>query len=462
MTLRKLGESMEPKYAFRGRNMTEAVAQLKQALGADAVIHNTRRGRDGQGRFVEITASGQQQVALRSAAGGQRAASAAYARSAALRSVEPAAPPSELASAARALASEGGEQRPFAKRAVWLAKEVARQRETTEAPEPIAPPAAAPSDAHAVREELAALRAAIHQMHRPEPASEAAPSLDAVVAELQRELSELKTAVRVGGTVPDQLTTPDRLEEVLLELGLGAELTAELRRTMGPERTFEGLAESLAGMLPVADGLLPAVDERRVLAFVGPTGVGKTTTIAKVAARAQLLEGIPTALVTVDTFRMAAVEQLARYAQILECPLHVVKQPEDLPKVLEALGDTRLVLIDTTGRNPRAQDQVKALERFFPKGWAGQSVLTVAASTRERDLKVSIEAFARLEYDYVCVTKMDETDAVGTPFAVARQANRPLAWLTCGQRVPEDIERPRPRTLAARVVKQALAGLARR
>jgi flagellar biosynthesis protein FlhF len=173
-----------------------------------------------------------------------------------------------------------------------------------------------------------------------------------------------------------------------------------------------------------AGDLLPAAGHRRILAFVGPTGVGKTTTIAKIAADAQLVRKLRVGLITVDTFRMAAVEQLARYAEILECPLVVVKQPEELPAALDELADCDLILVDTTGRSPRAADQVAALTRYFPEGWGGEVVLTVAASTRERDLHASVDAFIELDYAYLCVTKLDETDALGAVYSVAR---RPVA-----------------------------------
>jgi flagellar biosynthesis protein FlhF len=199
------------------------------------------------------------------------------------------------------------------------------------------------------------------------------------------------------------------------------------------------------------DLLGPGGPQRRVLAFVGPTGVGKTTTIGKVAAHAALLRGIPTALVTVDTYRLAAIEQLARYADILECPLRVVKNAEELPGTIAEIADRRLVLVDTTGRNPRYADQVNALARFFPPGWGGDLVLTVAANVRERDLFAAVDAFERLGVRYLCATKLDETDAPGVLYSLARRAGRPLTWLANGQRVPEDIEVAAPEAIAERI-----------
>jgi len=114
-----------------------------------------------------------------------------------------------------------------------------------------------------------------------------------------------------------------------------------------------------------------------------------------------------------------------------------------------------LVLIDTTGRSPRDEDQVSALGRYFPAGWGGETVLTVALSTRERDLHHTVEAFARLDYTHLCVTKLDETDAIGGLYTVARRAGRPLAWTTSGQRVPEDLEIADAEVIAARIVAKS-------
>jgi flagellar biosynthesis protein FlhF len=95
---------------------------------------------------------------------------------------------------------------------------------------------------------------------------------------------------------------------------------------------------------------------------------------------------------------------------------------------------------------------VEALARFFPEGWGGEVVLTVALSTRDRDLHHTVEAFGRLGYGQLCVTKLDETDALGGLYSLARRAGRPLAWLTSGQCVPEDLEVADGAVIAARIV----------
>ena len=191
----------------------------------------------------------------------------------------------------------------------------------------------------------------------------------------------------------------------------------------------------------------------RVMAFVGPTGVGKTTTIAKVASQARL-RGKRVALITVDICRAAAVEQLAGYANLLNAPLEVVKEASQLTATVDRLSGHDLILIDTNGRNPRDVDQVRDLKTYFPANWGGEIVLTLACSTRESDLKNAIDAFGQLGVAKICITKTDETNDVGIVYSIARRACRPLAWTTDGQVVPDDINVAHPANWARATVAE--------
>jgi flagellar biosynthesis protein FlhF len=499
-------ESDGALHTFRGRTMQEAVARLKARLGPDAVIVKTHRGDDPRGRYVEITAMGPEPLApepapppaqarrpapapapaakrsyadvqddTSPAMGGRQGASAAYARvartaapvaeSRAVPTDEP-APESRWARAAAAAAARHGhaapvaESRPatstnaFAERAALLARQITA-------------PAAAADASERVRAEIAGLRDALESLTRRPADAVTEATLERVAGALAAEIQALRALVtaRAEGGEGERLPVGVRvLRDRLAGVGVGALHADELARRALPalERGTPDDADVLALVgreltrdMKCAGDLLPVDGRRRVLAFVGPTGVGKTTTIAKIAAEAQLVRRLRVGLVTVDTFRIAAVEQLARYAEILECPLVVVKQPEELPEALDSLADCDVILVDTTGRSPRAADQVAALTRYFPAGWGGDTVLTVAASTRERDLHAAVDAFEALDFGYLCVTKLDETDALGGVYSLARRAGRPLAWLSAGQRVPEDLEVADQATLAARIVTAA-------
>lgn len=217
------------------------------------------------------------------------------------------------------------------------------------------------------------------------------------------------------------------------------------------------LGQVLAHNLKCINPLVPPPGvQKNVLAFVGPTGVGKTTTIAKIAAHAQLTHELPVTLISTDTFRMAAVEQLSRYASILDCPAKAAHTPEEMWKAIDD-ADTPLVLVDTTGRNPKTQGQLKALSDLFGDGWSGRTVLTVAANTREQDLKPIVEGFSSLKYNMVAVTKLDETYALGTVYNVSKLTNCPISWTTNGQRVPEDIELANAEELAVKIIMEAIS-----
>ena len=245
----------------------------------------------------------------------------------------------------------------------------------------------------------------------------------------------------------------ERFAEELIEQTKGRIRLNQLDKQVILAHLGQVLAHNLKSVNPLSP---PAGAKKNVLAFVGPTGVGKTTTIAKIAAHAQLTHELPVTLISTDTFRMAAVEQLSRYASILDCPAKAAHSPEELWKAIDE-ADTPLVLVDTTGRNPKTQGQLKALSELFGSGWLGRTVLTVAANTREQDLKPIVEGFSSLKYDMVAVTKLDETYALGTVYNVCKLTGCPISWTTNGQRVPEDIELANAEVLAVKIIMEAIS-----
>ncbi len=185
----------------------------------------------------------------------------------------------------------------------------------------------------------------------------------------------------------------------------------------------------------------------RRIAFVGPTGAGKTTTLAKLAARAQLDHGCRVGLITIDTYRIGAVPQLGAYADILKTPLEVAHTPEELSHALAQLADRDVVFIDTIGRSPLG-DGVDALVPFLATAAADEVHLVLSATTRPNDSMRAARSFARLVPNRLVVTKIDETedyDALGT---VARATGLPLTWLGVGQEVPDDLEAATPERIA--------------
>jgi flagellar biosynthesis protein FlhF len=221
-----------------------------------------------------------------------------------------------------------------------------------------------------------------------------------------------------------------------------------------PEAVREALLEAVESALPIAPPIAAVPGTRRVVALVGPTGVGKTTTVAKLAATFKLVHGLRLGLVTVDTYRIAAVEQLRTYAEIIDLPLAVANAPDEMRKAIDGLGAVDLVLIDTAGRSPRDEVKIRELADFLAAARPEEVHLVLSATSGERSLRAAVERFATVRADRLILTKLDEADGLGGVLAVIGQANRPISYLTTGQAVPDDIE-PADRTrLAALILGQ--------
>ncbi len=204
------------------------------------------------------------------------------------------------------------------------------------------------------------------------------------------------------------------------------------------------LTDSLSGMVKCAD--LRRVPPR-VVALVGPTGVGKTTTIAKLAAMDRFTEGRKVALVTVDNFRIAAVEQIKVYANILGIPLKPVEQVRDLPRVLKGLEGFDRVYVDTAGKGPGDGGYVEELRQAFRESQGVHCMLLIGATTNEMDAHHAVQWFSRLSPESLTITKTDECGHFGPMLSRICDGGLPLAYLTNGQRVPDDVESATPQML---------------
>jgi flagellar biosynthesis protein FlhF len=218
-----------------------------------------------------------------------------------------------------------------------------------------------------------------------------------------------------------------------------------------PEAVRDALRRAVEGCLPIAPPIAVVPGTRRAVALVGPTGVGKTTTVAKLAANFKLAHGLRPGLVTVDTYRIAAVEQLRTYAEIIDLPLAVANTPAEMRKAIDSLGAVDLVLIDTAGRSPRDEVKIRELADFLAEARPDEVHLVLSATSGERSLRAAVERFAAVRADRLILTKLDEADGLGVVLAVVGQADRPVSYLTTGQAVPDDIE-PADRARLARLI----------
>ncbi len=177
----------------------------------------------------------------------------------------------------------------------------------------------------------------------------------------------------------------------------------------------------------------------RVITFVGPTGVGKTTTIAKIAAELVINQKRPVTLATTDTYKIAAVEQLQTYANILRIPLEVCPNAESFAALGTNLGPDDVILVDTAGYGPRDNEKLDELNTIIA-GVRTEVHLCLAATTRDQDMVAQLKRFSLFNPDYVVLTKLDETGTFGSIVNVATRTSIPLSYFTMGQRVPEDME----------------------
>jgi flagellar biosynthesis protein FlhF len=221
-----------------------------------------------------------------------------------------------------------------------------------------------------------------------------------------------------------------------------------------PESIHATLRDAMEQCIPIAPPIQAVAGTRRVVALVGPTGVGKTTTVAKLAANFKLAHGVRVGLVTVDTYRIAAVEQLRTYAEIIDLPLAVVNDPGEMPRAIDELGAIDLIFIDTAGRSPRDEVKIRELAEFLLQARPDEVHLVLSAVAGERSLRAAVERFTPVQIDRLILTKLDEADSLGGLLAVLASSSRPLSYVTTGQAVPDDIEPADRKRLARLILRQ--------
>jgi flagellar biosynthesis protein FlhF len=177
-----------------------------------------------------------------------------------------------------------------------------------------------------------------------------------------------------------------------------------------------------------------------VVALIGPTGVGKTTTLAKIAANLQIREGKRVGLITLDTYRIAAIDQLRRYAELLGSPLKAVNTADELRDALAAMSDCEFILIDTAGRSPTDTMKLNELKGFLDAAAPDEVHLVLSSAASQVCIERAIERFSQVRVDKIIFTKLDEAVHVGVVLNVIRKVNKTLSYVTTGQNVPDDIE----------------------
>ena len=431
--------------------MAGALAEVKKDLGADAVILRTRSFKAGGvlgfggNSIVEITAA-------RDAPAGGAAAPKIRPKPAGPKAVHPHTAP--------ARDEAGGLSVP----------------ERAGAGATPAQPGPATTPTH--REDRPGRRVVPSTRVSLRPVSEeATAALESELASIKGMISQVlqttrRTAVQVEGAESLHLGSADRsdplfdLYNTLLDhdvpMTVLDAVVAAVRDELSageladPAIVRETLLRHLAGRIRVVGKPESPAAGPVVEALIGPTGVGKTTTIAKLAAAQKLRYGRAVGLITADTYRIAAVEQLRTYAGIIGIPLEVVLRAEDMPPALERLRSCDVVLIDTPGRSPRDAARLEQLAGFLEAASPSRTHLVMSAGSSPRVFEAIAGRFAGAGPDCVIVSKVDEAAGMGMICHALEVSGLPLSYITTGQEVPDHIEPARPERLARLILEGRL------
>lgn len=267
------------------------------------------------------------------------------------------------------------------------------------------------------------------------------------IQSLQNELEEMKE-VLARMTTGRQDNGEISLQQAMLDCDVDDRVIKDMvRKLTGAEILSEktsltahkALEKYLKKTVRVASGITLFSNKPKIVALIGPTGVGKTTTLAKIAAKFVLENAVSTALITADTYRISAVEQLKTYSDILGLPLEIVYSAEALQQAIRKHSDKKLILIDTAGRSQYNESQMKELCDLLAVDADIEKHLVMSSTTKNRDAEEILSRFSPCQPERVIFTKTDETSSLGILLNLLCKRKIALSYMTNGQSVPDDI-----------------------
>lgn len=431
---------------FFAEDMRRAINQVRETLGADAVILSNKMVDGG----VEIIAAVEFQktapaaVAAPVAPTPVMAAPAALAKPLAAKELDP---------------FWQDDQVSFSRQAQVIAQPSRVNKPAVATPAPVFSRTGQQDNRQAAQQLIRELSQA-HADSQGAVRSVADNQSDPALAEMKKEMQFLRSLLetQMSGLAQRELQMNNPVQAVMQkrlgEMGLVSELAQQLVRAIGPQdnedQAFDAVQRALAQRIPVHQDDI--VGKGGIVALLGPTGVGKTTTLAKLAARFAMKFGpSEVALVSTDCYRIAAHEQLRTYGRIIGCTVRIVEHASQLRETLEQLYDKRLVLIDTAGMSQKDLRLAEQLDTFSIKGI--RNYLVLSATAQQAVLEDSLKAFKNARLTGCILTKLDESLSLGESLSAVIRHRLPISYLADGQRVPEDLRPAR----AGYLVSQTLA-----
>jgi flagellar biosynthesis protein FlhF len=423
---------------YRVQNIQEALQLIKKDLGPEAVIVSTRQVKEGNKTFGLFAKTMLEVTAAKDDKSSPKPASAANLTG--YRATVNGAPKPDGVTTPTATAT----QPPVAK-----APASAPAVHTNPSSNPLS--ADSQRMLQPLRQEIQDLREMIRTL-----GDRSASYEEQTVAQLKQELGEMRYmlhSLASRSSLQDDLQLPENLMVLYQQLRFSGmedkfarRLMLEAQKNIAEEdlQNFSYVKIFIARMLmkivKTTRGVENITSPQKIFSLIGPTGVGKTTTAAKIASEQLLRYKRRVALITIDTFRIAAVEQLRTYAKIINVPLSIVADKADLDRAIASYSDYDVIVIDTGGCSQRDDAQMFELREMFDERGRLHNILVLSTTTKDSDMNEITRRFGIIPIDGVIFTKLDESSSYGSIFNHSIRFKKPISFLTTGQKVPEDIE----------------------